>query len=382
VTWLSTPSRLRETATLVAALLSLARPASADPQSAQPEKTATAAPSPALDTPGLHLVLPAWMPSIRVEPGMDIVAAYAFRASQPASGPLQWFHAFEVPRALGILRVSAGSAVAALGVEGVYSSSEGALVGVAGDSFLVRVREARVGYRLSDWLAVDAGIVPTFVVPTVDAAFGLRALGAVRVEQQGILSPADLGLTGRVIFPRGYGFAGAAIYNGEGYNGRELNRGKNVEIAALVRPAPGGPIAPLGLFAAYQNGSSGTGLSRADRVTAALLWEGERVRGGAAFTYALGVQDNGPREAAVVDVSLRVEPVARLILAARFDAYLRDMGAPDDRVFSVTGALGFRFAPPLEAFLALTRSLPSASAEASTPGSSFWEGRSAFRFAF
>ncbi len=264
----------------------------------------------------------------------------------------------------------------------MYSSSEGALIGVAGDSFVVRIREARVGYRLSDWLAVDAGIVPTFVIPTLDAAFGLRALGAVSVEQQGISSPADLGLTARVVFPKGYGYAGVAAYNGEGYTNRELNRGKNVELAALFHPAPGGSFAPLGLFAAYQNGSSGTGLSRADRVTAALLWEGDRLRGGATFTYAFGVRDEGMREAAIIDVSLRGEPVQRLILAARFSAFLRDVHAADDQVLSVTGALGYRLAPPLEVFIALGRSLPGAPALASVPGSDFWEGRTAARFAF
>lgn len=322
------------------------------------------------------------MPDVQIEPGLDLIAAYAFRGTVSKTGPFQWFHQFEVPRALGIVRFAAGPAVAALGVEGVYSSSEGALVGVSGDSFVVRIREARVGARPTSWLAVDAGIVPTLVIPVIDAAFGLRALGASAIEQRGIASPADLGLSARVTFPRGYGFGAVSAYNGEGYTNRELNRGKNIELAALLRPAPGGSFAPLGLFAAYQNGSSGTGLSRADRVTAALLWEGDRLRGGAALTYALGVADDGQREAAVVDVALRGEPVPRLILAARFSAYLRDVHAGDDQVLSVTGALGFRVAPPLEVFLALGRSTPSAVALASLPGSDFWEGRTAARFAF
>ncbi len=354
---------------------------SAAPGSA-PGTPALAPGEPPLAGPSVRLALPAWMPDVRVEPGLDLIAAYAFRGTVSKTGPFQWFHSFEVPRAIGIVRVAAGPAVAALGVEGVYSSSEGALVGVAGDSFVVRIREARVGYRLSDWLAVDAGIVPTLVIPVIDAAFGLRALGAAAIEQRGIATPADLGLSARVTFPRGYGSVAVSAYNGEGYTNRELNRGKNIELAALFHPAPGGSFAPLGLFAAYQNGSSGTGLSRADRVTAALLWEGDRLRGGAAFTYAFGVADEGRREAAVVEASLRGEPVPRLILAARFSAYLRDVLAGDDHVLSVTGALGFRIAPPFEVFLALGRSMPGPVALASQPGSDFWEGRTAARFAF
>ena len=136
-----------------------------------PGTPALAPGEPPLAGPSVRLALPSWMPDVRVEPGLDLVAAYAFRGTVSKTGPFQWFHSFEVPRAIGIVRVAAGPAVAALGVEGVYSSSEGALVGVAGDSFVVRIREARVGYRLSDWLAVDAGIVPTLVIPVIDAAF-------------------------------------------------------------------------------------------------------------------------------------------------------------------------------------------------------------------
>ncbi len=50
--------------------------------------------------PTLHLALPAWMPDVRVEPGIDLIAAYAFRATVVRNGPYQWFHSFEVPRAL------------------------------------------------------------------------------------------------------------------------------------------------------------------------------------------------------------------------------------------------------------------------------------------
>ncbi|MFO0590767.1 MAG: hypothetical protein U0441_24705 [Polyangiaceae bacterium] len=332
--------------------------------------------------PAVRLTLPPWMPDVRIQPGMDVVAAYSFRMTLSNAAPMQWFHAFEVPRAIASARVSAGPATSAIAVEGVYSSSEGALVGVAGDSFVVRVREASVGYRLSTWLAVDAGIVPTLVIPTLDTAMGLRALAAASVEQQGILSPADLGLSAKVAFPKGYGFAAAAVYNGEGYTNRELNRGKNVELAALVRPSPGTALAPLGLFASYQNGSTGTGLSRADRVTGALLWEGERVRGAAAFTYAFGVQDVGARQAAILDVGVRGEPIVRWILAARAQAYFRDMKSSGDRLVLVTGATGVRIAPPLEAFVALTRSLPGGAAAVSLPGSDYWEGRTAVRLAF
>lgn len=323
------------------------------------------------------------MPSVDIEPGLDVIAAYALKVT-PGEGaaPTEWYHQFEMARAMPTLRVTAGPATAALTLEGVYSASEGALIGVAGDSFLIRVREARAGYRYKTWVAIDAGIVPTFTVPLLDRAFGLRALGPVSGELTGFTAPADLGVVAKVSLPLGYGFVGAGAYNGEGYTNRELNRGKNIEVAALFHPMPRGVLAPLGVYGAYVNGSSGTGSARADRVTAALLWEGERVRGGAAFTYALGVRDDGSREAASIDWSLRGEPIERFILGARGFVYLRDVKADDDRLISITGLVGFRVIAPLETFLALTRQLPEAATRSALPGSDFWEGRAAARFVF
>ncbi|MEZ4295134.1 MAG: hypothetical protein R3B70_09155 [Polyangiaceae bacterium] len=332
-------------------------------------------------SPAIRLKLPSYLPDIDIEPGLDIIAAYALKVN-PGEGGAEttWFHAFEMSRAMPSLRIAAGPATAGLMLEGVYSASEGALIGVAGDSFVLRVREARAGYRYKEWVAVDAGIVPTFTIPLLDESFGLRALGPVSAELTGFSSPADLGVVGRFSFPKQYGFIGAGAYNGEGYTNRELNRGKNIEVAALVRPVPRGILAPLAAYGAYVNGSSGTGLARADRGTAALLWTGERVRGGASMTYALGVRDDGQREALSLDWSLRGEPIERLIVGTRGFLYVRDMKSTEDRILSITGLAGFRVAPPLEVFLAVTRQLPEGAARSALPGSDLWEGRLAARF--
>ncbi len=366
------------------AVVTAPEPPAAAPQTAaaapaQPAKVASPPPEPL----SVRWKLPSWMPSVDIEPGLDVIAAYALKVT-PGEGPAptRWFHSFEMARAMPSLRVAVGPAAAALTLEGVYSASEGALIGVAGDSFVLRVREARVGYRHGTWLSVDAGIVPTFTVPLLDQAFGLRALGPVSGELTGFTAPADLGIVGKVHLPAGYGFVGVGAYNGEGYTNRELNRGKNIEVAAHVRPIPRGSFAPFGVYGSYSNGSSGTGASRADRVTAALLWEGDRVRGGVAFIYALGVRDDGTREAFSVDWSLRAEPVSRFILGARGFVYARDVRAGDDRILSITGLVGYRIAAPLEAFLALTRQLPEAATRSALPGSDFWEGRVAARFLF
>lgn len=361
-----------------AVLAALAGPARAE----EPASPGPAAPPAAPATPSLTVALPAWMPLVVLTPGLDVIAAYSVHVTPAESGVNGWFHAFDLERALASLEVRAGPAAAKVAVEGVYSTSEGALTGVAGNSVVMRVREARAGYRQGTWLSVDIGIVPVFTIPALDSAFGLRALGPVSLEREGLGAAADLGIAARVELPGGYGFAGVGAYNGEGYTNRELNRGKNIEVAAGIHPFAGGPAAALTVFASYVNGSTGAGASRADRVTAALAWQGDRIRGGASFTYALGARDDGAREAHVTDLSVRGEPVERFVLAARASVLDPDTRAPDDLTLTFTGAVGFRPVAPLEAFLALSRSLPEAAARAALPGSDSWDGLIATRFCF
>ena len=120
----------------------------------------------------------------------------------------------------------------------------------------------------------------------------------------------------RARLPADVGWVAVGAYNGEGYTNRELNRGKNLE-AAVALHLPRGPLRPLTLFGSYVLGSSGTGLSRADRLTGALLWQGDRVRAGVSVTRGWGVDDDGARGALLVEGFARVEPVARLLVGLR-----------------------------------------------------------------
>jgi hypothetical protein len=311
---------------------------------------------------------------VRVTPGLDVIAAYSFRALRPSSADATWFHAFDLPRAHASLAGEAGPARGRVLVEAVRSASEGALTGVAGNSLVLRLREAYAGFRARPWLTVDLGLVPTLTVPVLDGAFGQRALGPLTLEATGLASPADLGATARLELPGGYGTFAAGAYNGEGYANQELNRGKNVELAAEIRPAPRS-LGELSAFASYVVGSSGAGRVRTDRLTGAVLLRHDRVRGGLTATYAWGVDDAGSRRAVTGELDARVEPWGDLLLAGRASVWLRAASVSDDRVLGVTGAIGYRLARPLEAFVAVMRSLPDEAALAALPTTSFWDLR-------
>jgi hypothetical protein len=385
------------------ALLTLARPSHAQPT--DPDATAPApasAPAPAPAAAPAQAPAPADAPApappegraappteaatrgtSKVRAGLEVFAEYMYRRTQAPVEGSSWFHSFDAPRAHGAVEGEWEQARGRLLLEAVRSASEGALVGVSGDSLVIRVREAYGAYRLLDAIEVSAGVVPTLTIPELDGTWMLRAIAPSALEANGLASPADLGVKVRADLPARYGWVGLAAYNGEGYTSRELNRGKNVEGAFEVHPLPRGALLPLGIFASYTNGSTGTVSARADRLTSGLVWQGTTVRGGALFTYAWGVAQAGTQHAALGTAFVRVEPIARLLTGARLDVAVRDVRtAPADAISTLWLNVGYRIADPLEVFLAGSRSLPTTRADSEVPGSDAWSLRVIGRVVF
>ena len=319
--------------------------------------------------------------AVDVRPGLEVFSQYAYRRTEHVSDGQSWHHELDVPRIHAALDASADSVRGRLVIEGVRSASEGALIGVAGNSMVLRAREAFAAYTLSI-VEGSAGIVPKLTLSEIDGTWMLRAVAIAPEEAHGFHSPADVGATLRATLPQGYGFVALGGYNGEGYQHRELNRGKNGEVAASIHPVPRGALAPLAVFASYELGSTGTGLARADRATGALLWQGKLLRAGVAVTHAWGLADDGSRRALLLDAFIRAEPVSDLLLGARGAHFVRDARTSGDALTTVDLAVGYRLARPLEVFVAGTRSQPSSRAEDSVPGSRYWEARLVSRVVF
>lgn len=247
----------------------------------------------------------------RVRAGLEVFASYTYRNYGNS-----WFHQFDVPRVHGAVEGEYEGVRGRVVLEAVRSASEGALIGVSGDSLVVRVREAYAAYRPVTPLEISAGVVPTMTVPDLDGTWMLRAVAPSGLENGGLMAPADLGAKARVDLPAGYGWVGSALSNGDGYTSRELNRGKSFEGATEIHPLPfvaGHALEPFGILASYVSGSTGTSLARANRLTGGLLWQGERIRAGAYATYAWGVAQLGTQNAFLVSGFLRIEPISRLL---------------------------------------------------------------------
>jgi hypothetical protein len=368
--------RIVRASSVLAAFVTLSISLSAEAQVPPPPP---AAPDPTPDLPpegtAGDRATAAGSTGIAVRPGVELFAQYGLRLTRTLADETEWFHVFELPRAHLSVDATyepvAGRAV----IEAVRSASEGALTGVAGDSLVMRVREAWGSWHHGQWISVAGGVVPTLTIPELDGTWRLRAVSPAPLEATGLASPADLGVSARTKLPRDYGWAGVGWYNGEGYNGRELNRGKTLELAASAHPVPDGVMRPFAVFASYLIGSTGTGSARADRLTGALLWQGRRIRGGFAATYAWGVRDQGAQRSVLGDVFVSAEPIDRLLLGVRGGIWWRNTDVSGDRITTVTGTAGFRVARPLEVFLATTRNVPEEVAHAALPGSSTWDFR-------
>lgn len=312
---------------------------------------------------------------LSVRSGIEVFAQYAVRSTSAPDGTPEWSHAFDVPRAHVALTGEYGDARARVVLEAVSPALGGSIGGVASDAFVFRLREAFGAWAPGRVVRVQAGVVPTLTIPEVEGTWRLRAVAPTRLEQTGLGSPADLGATVRVDLPRTFGWVGIGAFNGEGYTGRELNRGKSVELAASVHPIPGRAFAPLAAFASYVVGSTGVGSTRSDRLTAGALWQAAEVRAGAVATIAWGVNGDSGRVSYLVEAFARVEPVERLLVGLRYSFLQRDDRIDANEVHTVLGTVGYRVIEPLEVFAAASRSIPGAGAAAALPGSDQWEFR-------
>ncbi|MBL9026724.1 MAG: hypothetical protein JNL21_31280 [Myxococcales bacterium] len=303
-----------------------------------------------------------------IEAHLQVFAQYVLGIRSEAD-ETEWNHDFELSRGHAWLDAFFEGARARVMVEAVRSASEGALIGVSGDSFVMRMREAYAGYTAWDLIEGRVGLLPTMTIGPIEQMWGMRMVNAAGIERAGLASPADLGATLRGILPLHLGWLGVGAYNGEGYTRRELNRGKNIEVATSIHPlatVKGGE--PLVIGGSYQSGSTGTGLARADRINASAGWEGDMFRGGAAFTYAIGVDGNSDRNGMVAEGFVRVMPIERLAIGADAMAFFRDTADYEDRVITITGAAGYFFIDAVGAFLAVDGQLFGEPTEQALPG--------------
>jgi hypothetical protein len=304
--------------------------------------------------------------------GVQLFAQYALVFPSGAD----WNHQFDITRGWLFAGFRVENATGRVLLEGVRGTNDGALSGVAQDSFLVRVREAWAGYRLFDMLEVRAGMLPALITPALTQQWALRSVNRTPLRELDLIEPADLGATATFQLPEGFGWVGAAYLNGEGYPSRDVNRGKNLELAAELHPlAFLREARPLTLLLAYTNGSLGAGSARSDRLVGGLAWNDRELGVGVSGAYLLGVAERGEREGALVEAWARGQLFEHLILGTQFFHFVRNVGTGSDTLSQLTLLVGARILDHLWVFLAVDGRFAGEEARVAVPQWERWQGR-------
>jgi len=299
---------------------------------------------------------------LTLSPWLDVFGS--FEGDWP-TGAASYNH-FAVPRSLAGLELSAEGFRGRFLIEGVYSTDNGALIGTAGDSIVLRLREAWGGYR---WRFLEArlGVIPDPQFGPLEHAWGFRELSPDGLEAFRLVAPADFGASLRAWLPAELGWVALSVTNGEGYGQRELNTGKNLTLSATVRPLSF--ARQLEVVGSGVIGSTGLAQTQANRLGGGVLWDGDWLGAGVTAYGFWGLDDDGGRRGLLLEGFARAQLFERLLLAVRGERLWRDFSASsDDSITTFIAGVGVRVGFGLELFAEYERDALSPLARASLPG--------------
>ena len=192
----------------------------------------------------------------------------------------------------------------ALRVEAVRSAGPQSLIGVDGNSLILRLAQA-YGHAAVHLGPIDLGVrfgqVPERWIEQREKGYDTRGADPLGSDRVVMFDRADLGATLTLSGWKGRFDVDASFTNGEGRAQLELNQGKNTTIIATARPwrtrHARGPIA-LAVHGMYRDGSYGVPVAgapgRNHRAGAALTFQSPWAFAGVEYVRAFGF--NAPPE--------------------------------------------------------------------------------------
>lgn len=209
----------------------------------------------------------------------------------------QHFSNFDLDRAeLGIQSPETNMWGGELRLESIRSAGPNSLMGIDGDSLLLRIKRAW-GYgqwQGKHWKVQSRfGLIPDPWHLIVMNSFPLRALGPSQGEREGLQDTSDLGASVQVTYRQQKLFM--SLTNGEGRRFQEQNQGKNLLFGAdFLIPLS---WASLKLSTAYRDGSKGTSSGREHRLYFASHLRANKVHLGTISAKAWGLRNRPTLEA-------------------------------------------------------------------------------------
>jgi hypothetical protein len=312
--------------------------------------------------------------------GAEIFATYTQRVSGDGNGTGD--SRFELGRLHLATQYATEHMTARVVIEGVRATADGALFGVAGDSFVMRAREAYAEAHLPFDVHARAGIVPTLTVPEIEGTWLVRSVSPVPLEASRMAFAADAGAQLKWNAPARFGWVAASVTNGEGYASRELDDRKNLEVAASIHPLASLKIPALTLFASATRGTLGVTSARNDRATGALLWKGVQLRAGLSYTAGYGLNGDGAMRPTLVEAFVSSEPLPAVLLGFRANRFVIDSRGDSPTVDGLLASVGYRLAAELEVHGVFDMGRANDAAKVAQPGADRTEGRIVVRALF
>ncbi|MBX3131553.1 MAG: hypothetical protein KF718_32850 [Polyangiaceae bacterium] len=231
------------------------------------------------------------------------------------------------------------------GVEAIRSAGPQSLIGVDGDSMVVRMLEA-YGHGALHAGPVDVGVrvglLPERWVEQVSKGYDLRGIDALTSDRL-LFDRSDLGATLTASALNGMVELDLQYVNGEGQAQREQNTGKNSTVMLTVRPlmleSASGPTT-LALHAAYRDGSLGVASVQNHRAAGAVTFASRYGYAGAEYVRATGVEGQPERRSTVLGFWASGHLLAPYLgLLFKFDRVDQDTSVEDATVTRLTAGV-------------------------------------------
>jgi hypothetical protein len=217
-----------------------------------------------------------------------------------------------------------------LRLEAVRSAARDSVLGVAGDSLIVRVATAQAVFAADTGplrLTARGGLVEDAHRRRIANAWDLRVVDAPLVERAQFGHTADLGGALEAAAFGGDLSLEVAATNGEGLAEAEQDSHKNLSLTLSGTPLRAWDHALVGSVQAVR-GTRGAGGTRADALSGLVAVQGPIVGAGVEYTRLAGVLDRGEREADALGAWLRGDVWHPWLgLWARFDRLDTDYAA-------------------------------------------------------
>lgn len=231
---------------------------------------------------------------------------------------------------------------AELRLETIRSSSPGSVMGIDGDSLLLRLKRGwgfgRFQLTPNHIVEVRAGLIPDAYKELLENDYDLRGLAPTMTERARFFDTADIGAM--------VGWDGweqrvrlrVELSNGEGRNQVERNNGKNTTIAFTVTPLAlrvhHGPL-HVSIHGAWRDGSLGVGNARNHRLAAGITFVSPCPRAGFEFVRASGYDGRAEQVAQGWAVWANSYFATHWIGGAfRYDSVVPDVNVTNDAVRS------------------------------------------------